>query len=91
MPVYPGALPISPFLEVGSVLPLKSIRKYDKIAVGNMHSSLFSRRKLLLLAGTAAYIEAADKDFWNTKPPSVVQTMGSTSFNSALVEGEARK
>jgi hypothetical protein len=35
-----------------------------------MRSSLFSRRKLLLLAGTAAYIKAAEKDFWNTKPPS---------------------
>jgi hypothetical protein len=35
-----------------------------------MRNPLFSRRGFLLLAGTAAGVEAADKDFWNSKPPS---------------------
>jgi hypothetical protein len=35
-----------------------------------MRSPLLTRRQLLLLAGTAACVEAADKDFWNSKPPS---------------------
>jgi hypothetical protein len=36
----------------------------------NMRSPFFSRREILLLAGTAACAGAADKDFWNSKPPS---------------------
>lgn len=37
----------------------------------NMRKSLLSRRELVLLAGTAAYIKADDRDFWNSKPPSL--------------------
>jgi hypothetical protein len=37
---------------------------------GDVRSLLFSRRKLLLMAGTAACANSADKDFWNSKPPS---------------------
>jgi hypothetical protein len=35
-----------------------------------MRNSLFTRRQLLLLAGTAACATAADNDFWNLKPAS---------------------
>ena len=35
-----------------------------------MGNPRFSRREFLLLAGAAAWVEAADKDFWNSKPPS---------------------
>jgi len=35
-----------------------------------MRNPLFKRREFLLLAGTATCVGAADKDFWNSRPPS---------------------
>jgi hypothetical protein len=59
-------------LEIGCDLPfpIEIEPKKRQNSRADMRNLLFGRRDFLLLAGTAACVEAADKDFWNSKPPS---------------------